>query len=263
MDLGIKNRVALVAASSRGLGKAVAWELAREGVKLVICARNKEILEQTADEILLDTGVTVFPLAVDLSNPNQIDWMINETLDLFGKVDILVTNAGGPPAGNFSDLTDKEWMEAAQLTLMSAVRLVRKVLPSMQKQKWGRIIHMTSVSLKQPIDRLFLSNVFRPGVAGMAKSLSNELAKENILVNTVCPGYFMTERVKELISAQAEKTGRPEKEIEKEITGKIPLGRMGNPEELASLIAFLASEKASYITGATVQVDGGYIQGLL
>jgi len=122
---------------------------------------------------------------------------------------------------------------------------------------------MTSVSLKQPIDRLFLSNVFRPGVAGMAKSLSNELAKENILVNTVCPGYYMTERVKELISAQAEKTGRPEKEIEKEITGKIPLGRMGNPEELASLIAFLASEKASYITGATVQVDGGYIQGLL
>jgi len=263
MELGIKNRVAVVAASSRGLGKAVAWGLAREGVKLVICARNKEALEQTADEILLKTGVTVFPLSVDLSDPDQIDWMINETLDLFGKVDILVTNAGGPPSGKFIDIDDDDWMKAAQLTLMSAVRLVRGVLPGMREQKWGRIIHMTSVSLKQPIDNLFLSNVFRPGVAGMAKSLSRELAEENILVNTVCPGYFITDRVKELVAAQAKKSGRPMEEIEREITEKIPLGRMGNPEELANLIVFLASERASYMTGSVVQVDGGYVQGLL
>jgi len=263
MDLGIKDRVALVAASSKGLGRAVAWSLAREGVKLVICARNKETLEQTAEDILMKTGVTVFPLVVDLADSDQIDWMVTETLDLFRKVDILVTNAGGPPAGGFSDLCDEQWMKAAQLTLMSAVRLVKGVLPGMRKQKWGRIIHLTSVSLKQPIDNLLLSNVFRPGVAGMGKSLSRELAQDNILVNTLCPGYFLTDRVKELFRQQSEETGKTPEEIETSVRQMIPLGRLGNPEELADTVAFLASERAKYITGAVLQVDGGYINGLL
>jgi len=263
MDLGLKNRVALVAASSKGLGKAVAWGLAREGTKLVICARGKEVLEKTADNIFLETGVSVFPLAVDLTDWEQIDWLIDETMDLFGSVDILVTNAGGPPPGNFKDATEADWMRAFQLTLMSAVRLTRAVIPGMRKQKWGRIIHMTSVSVKQPIPGLHLSNVIRPAVVGLTKSLSQELARDNILVNAVCPGYTMTDRVKALIKEKAKKTKKSVDKVTQELTAQIPLGRIGNPEELANLVVFLASERASYITGAVIQVDGGYVKGLM
>ena len=263
MDLELKNRVALVAASSRGLGKAVAWGLAREGAKLVICARNKEVLEKTADDIFLETGVSVFPLAVDLADSEQIDWMIDETLDLFGRVDILVTNAGGPPPGQFKDIDESDWMKAIQQTLMSAVRLTRAVIPGMRKQKWGRIIHMTSVSVKQPIDGLLLSNVLRPGVIGLTKSLSQELAKDNILVNAVCPGYYLTDRVKELLQKKAKKNKTSVDKAMEDVVHEIPLGRMGRPEELADLIVFLASERASYITGSIIQVDGGFVKGLM
>ena len=263
MELGLKNRVALVAASSKGLGKAVAFGLAREGAKLVICARNKQVLEKTADDIFLETGVSVFPLAVDLSDAEQIDWLIDETLDLFGKVDILVTNAGGPPPGNFGDVDEAAWMHAVQLTLMSTVRLTKAVIPGMRQQKWGRIIHMTSVSVKQPIDGLLLSNVLRPGVVGLTKSLSQELAGDNILVNAVCPGYIMTDRVDELLRDKARKTKSGIDKAAKTITDQIPLGRIGKPEELADLVVFLASERASYITGAIIQADGGYVKGLM
>jgi 3-oxoacyl-[acyl-carrier protein] reductase len=263
MDLELKNRVALVAASSRGLGKAVAWGLAREGAKLVICARNKEVLEKTADDIFLETGVSVFPLAVDLADSEQIDWMIDETLDLFGRVDILVTNAGGPPPGQFKDVDESDWMKAIQQTLMSAVRLTGAVIPGMRKQKWGRIIHMTSVSVKQPIDGLLLSNVLRPGVIGLTKSLSQELAKDNILVNAVCPGYYLTDRVKELLQKKAKKNKTSVDKAMEDVIHEIPLGRMGRPEELADLIVFLASERASYITGSIIQVDGGFVKGLM
>ena len=263
MDLGLKNKVALVAASSKGLGKAVAWGLAKEGTKLVICARDKKILEKAADEIFLATGVSVFPMSVDLTDSDQIDWLIDETMDLFGKVDILVTNAGGPPPGVFADLNDADWAEAVQLTLMSAVRLTKAVLPGMQKQKWGRIIHMTSVSVKQPIPDLHLSNVIRPAVAGLTKSLALDYAKDNILINAVCPGYFMTDRVKQLFQEKAKKTKRSVDKIEKTATSHIPVGRIGDPEELANLVVFLASEKASYITGSVIQADGGYVKGLL
>jgi 3-oxoacyl-[acyl-carrier protein] reductase len=262
MDLELKNRVALVAASSRGLGKAVAWGLAREGAKLVICARNKEVLEKTADDIFLETGVSVFPLVVDLADSEQIDWMIDETLDLFGRVDILVTNAGGPPPGQFNDVDESEWMKAIQQTLMSVVRLTRDVIPGMRKQKWGRIIHMTSVSVKQPIDGLLLSNVLRPGVIGLTKSLSQELAKDNILVNAVCPGYYLTDRVKELLRKKAKKNKTSVDKAMADVIQEIPLERMGRPEELADLIVFLASERASYITGSIIQVDGGFVKGL-
>lgn len=263
MDLGLKNKVALVAASSKGLGKAVAWGLAREGAKLVICARDKKGLEKTADDIFLSTGVSVFPLSVDLTESDQINWLIDETMDLFGKVDILVTNAGGPPHGDFKDLNEPDWAEAVQLTLMSAVRLSKAVLPGMQKQKWGRIIHMTSVSVKQPIQGLHLSNAIRPAVIGLTKSLALEYAQDNILVNAVCPGYFSTERVKQLFQNKAKKTKKSAAKVEEAVKAQIPLGRIGDPEELANLIAFLASEKASYITGSIIQADGGFVKSLL
>lgn len=263
MDLGLKNKVALVAASSRGIGRAVAWALAREGTKLVICSRNKEVLEKTADEILMQTGVTVFPLALDLTNREQIDWLMEETLDLFGKVDILVTNNGGPPPGTAEDVDEEDWRQAVQTTLMSAVRLSQAVIPGMQKQKWGRIIHLASITAKQPIPRLFLSNVLRPAVIGLAKCQSQDYARDNILVNAVCPGYFMTERVQNLLKDREKETDRSAEAVMADAVSEIPLGRIGDPEELASLIVFLASEKASYITGSNIVIDGGFDRGLM
>jgi 3-oxoacyl-[acyl-carrier protein] reductase len=263
MDLGLKDKVAVVTASSKGLGKAIAWQLAREGSKLVICARNKAVLEATADEILLDTGVTVFPLAIDLSDGDQIRWMIDETLDLFGRVDVLVANSGGPAPGDFDEVSEEDWRKATALTLQSVVRLIRAVLPSMRKNKWGRIINLASVSVKQPLPGLLLSNSLRPAVVGLTKSLAEELAPDNILVNAVCPGYFMTDRVKELL---ADKAARARKHVDKivdEMVNEIPLGRMGDPKELADLVAFLASPRSGYITGSVIQVDGGMVKGLL
>lgn len=262
MDLGLKNKVALVAASSRGLGKAIAAGLAREGTKLVICARGKDVLEKTADEILLATGVTVFPLAIDLNKKEQINWLIEETMDLFGRIDILVTNAGGPPPGRFERLEEDDWEKSSQLTLMSVVRLSRAVIPSMRKQKWGRIIHMASISARQPIPDLFLSNVFRPAVLGLAKSLSQELAEDHILVNAVCPGFFLTDRIQQLIEESSKGDRKKSKKIMDDMVADIPLGRMGDPEELANLVVFLASEKASYITGSIFTMDGGLVKGI-
>jgi len=263
MDLGLKNKVALVAASSRGLGKAVAWALAKEGTKLVICARNKKVLEETADEILMETGVTVFPLAMDLMDAERIDWLIRETMDLFGKVDILITNAGGPPAGDFEQIDENDWRKSVDLTLMSVVRLTRAVIPAMREQKWGRIIHMTSASVKQPIPGLFLSNAIRPAVIGLTKSLSQELASDHITVNAVCPGYFATDRVRELIKTKAKTSQKTAAQVESELIAQIPLGRMGDPEEFGNLIAFLASDLAGYVTGTAFQIDGGFVKGLM
>ncbi len=263
MKLGLENKVALVAASSRGLGRAIAEQLSAEGVKLIICSRNKRILEKTADDIFLKTGVSVFPLAVDLSKKDQIEWLVREAIDLFENIDILITNAGGPPPGNFDDIEDDEWGKGFELTLMSAVRLIKVVVPGMKKQRWGRIINLTSVSVKQPVDGLLLSNVIRPGVVGLTKSLSQELAPYNILVNSVCPGYHMTDRVKQLLQNKAKVKNITVEEAEKEITDQIPLARMGKPEEFADVVTFLASERASYITGAVIQVDGGYVKGLM
>ncbi|HSR32524.1 MAG TPA: SDR family oxidoreductase [Anaerolineae bacterium] len=263
MDLGLKDRVAIVAASSRGLGKACAWELAREGAKVVVCARDSARLTATAEEIRAATGVEVLPVKADLTNNAQIRHLVDETLQNFGHIDVLVTNNGGPPAGYFDDFDDEAWAEAYQLTLMSAVRLIRVVLPTMRAQQWGRIVNITSVAVKQPIDNLLLSNVFRPGVIGLAKTLAAQVAADGITVNNVAPGYTRTARVLDLAKARAAEQGRTVEEIMAETTVTFPMQRMGEPEELSALVAFLASERASYITGTTIQVDGGYVRGVL
>jgi 3-oxoacyl-[acyl-carrier protein] reductase len=263
MDLGLKDRVALVAASSRGLGKACAFELACEGAKVAICARDGERLAATAGEIRAATGAEVLPVETDLTEPEQIEALVAATRQRFGRIDVLVTNNGGPPAGFFDDFDDGAWSRAHRLTLMPVVRLIRAVLPAMRAQGWGRIINITSVSVKQPIDNLLLSNVYRPGVTGLAKTLSTQVAADGVTINNVAPGYTRTDRVLDLAEARAAEQGRSADETLAETTASFPMQRMGEPAELAALVAFLASERASYITGTTIQVDGGYVQSLL
>jgi len=263
MDLGLKDRVAIVAASSQGLGKACALELAREGARPVICARDADSLAATAAEISTATGSEVTWLAIDLTDPVQIRHLADEVVRRYGRIDILVTNAGGPPSGYFDDFDDEAWFTAHQLTLMSAVRLIRAVLPAMRAQQWGRIVNITSVSVKQPLDNLLLSNVYRPGVVGLAKTLSAQVATDGITVNNVAPGYTRTARVVQLTEARAAREGKSVDQCLAETVASYPMQRMGEPEELAALVAFLASERAGYITGTTIQVDGGYYRGLM
>ncbi len=262
MDLGLKDKVALVAAASKGLGKAAALELAREGVRLAICARGEGALRATAAEIEQATGGQVLALVADVSLPDDVARLVQTTVDRLGRLDVLVTNAGGPPAGYFLDFDDDVWQAAFELTLLSTVRLCRAAIPHMRQNGWGRIINITSVSVKQPIDNLLLSNALRAGVVGLAKTLSSQFAGEGITVNSVCPGWTLTDRVAELNAARARELGIPAQEIEQQVTANIPMKRMGQPEELAALIAFLASERAGYITGTAIQVDGGYVKGL-
>lgn len=262
MDLGIKGKIALIAASSQGLGKAVALGLAYEGVKIVICAREQDKLEDTRKEIQSKTGAEVLSIQTDLTSYDDIKKLVNNTTETFGTVHILVNNAGGPPPGYFLDLNEENWKRGYELTLMSSVRLTREALPYMKKQKWGRIINITSVSAKQPIDDLLLSNSFRLAVLGWAKTVANQVADKGILINSVCPGWTRTDRVQELLQARAQKEGSNPEEIERRITSAIPVGRMGRPEELANLVVFLASERASYISGTSIQVDGGSVKGV-
>ncbi len=262
MDLGLKDRVAIVAASSQGLGKAVAVGLAREGAKLAICARTELKLNQTAEEIRRETGVEVLARPVDATQYEQVRRFVAETHDRFGRVDICVTNCGGPPAKPFSDTTVEDWQSAVNLNLMSALYFVREVLPLMQKRKWGRVITITSASVKQPIDNLVLSNSVRSAVSGLMKSLSNEYAKDNILINNVCPGYTLTSRLDELSSRLAKAEGVDPKQIQERWASQVPLGRLGQPEEFANMVVFLASERASYITGVSIAIDGGYVKGI-
>jgi len=263
MDLGLRGKVALVAASSRGLGRAAARELAREGARVAICARTGEELETTAQQIREETGEEVLAVQADLTQAADVSRLVAQVEEQFGQIDILVTNAGGPPGGSFDDFDDGAWEAAWELTLMSAVRLIRAVLPGMKARRWGRIVNITSVSVKQPMQDLLLSNAYRTAVVGMAKTLANELAPLGITVNNVCPGWTLTDRVRELVQRRAEQEGKPFDEALKAVATEIPMGRVGRPEELAALIAFLASERAAYITGTSIPVDGGYVRGLL
>jgi 3-oxoacyl-[acyl-carrier protein] reductase len=263
VDLGIRDKVALVAGASKGLGREVARGLAREGAKVFMCARGAELLEKAARAISQETGSELWWRPADLSDARDVDGFVRAAVERFGTVHILVNNAGGPPSARFLDLDDETWERTFQLNLMGAIRLTRQVLPHMREQKWGRIINLTSAAVKQPIDGLILSNSIRAGVHGWAKSLSNELAAEGILVNCVCTGFMLTERVEELAMSLAAGKGTSASEILRGWEAQIPMGRLGKPEELADLVVFLASERASYITGASIAVDGGYCRGLL
>jgi 3-oxoacyl-[acyl-carrier protein] reductase len=262
MDLGLKGRVALVAAASRGLGKAVAQELAREGADVAICARGKEDLRRTAEEIARDTGVRVLAVAADVTVAKDVAGLFTAVIRNFEGLDILVNNAGGPPSGPFLTFSDEDWRNALELNLISTVRLTRAAVPHMRAKGWGRIVNITSVAVKQPIPDLVLSNAARSGVIGLAKTLAGELASDGITVNSVCPGFTLTERVQHLAEAQAEREQKSPQEVLAAYERQIPMGRLGRPEELAALVAFLASERASYITGVALQADGGYVQGV-
>jgi len=253
MELGLKNKVAFVAASSQGLGKAVALELAAEGAKLIICGRNKENLEHAKHEIEKLSNGEVLAIAGDLSVAAEREQVIKKALQTYTTINILVTNTGGPPAGKFEELKQEDWDQAYKSLLTSVVGLVNGFLPGMKEQQWGRIIAITSMAVKQPVNNLILSNSVRASVAGLIKTLSNELAMYNITVNNVMPGYTETERLKELIETNPSFASAK---------AEIPLGRFGTPEEFAAAVAFLASERASYITGVSLAVDGGWIKNL-
>lgn len=263
MDLGLKGKVAVVAAASQGLGRAIAEELAAEGAHVAVCARTAEKLEATAEEIRRATGAEVIAVPADVTQPAEVERFVKAAVGRWGTVHIAVANAGGPPAKGFAAVTLDDWDKAVALNLMSAVHVARAVLPHMQAQKWGRLLFLTSASVKEPIDGLLLSNSVRSAVAGLAKSLSNEYAGENILVNTICPGYTRTERLEELAAALSQQKGVSPEEIYAGWTAHIRMGRLGEPRELAALAAFLASERASYITGTAIAVDGGRTRSLL
>lgn len=263
MDLGLTGRVALVCGGSSGLGKAVATRLAREGASVAICARGAEKLQNAAEEIRRDAKGLVLAVPADVSVPAQVKAAVQKVVAEFGKLEILIPNAGGPPPGRFLDLPEDAWQKALDLNLLSTLHLCREAVPHMQKAKWGRIINITSFAAKQPHEGLILSNTARAGVLGLAKLLANELAQFNILVNTVCPGAFETERHVELSKKRAEREGISlEQSLEKRAK-EIPLGRFGHPEEFGDLVAFLASERASYITGTAIQIDGGVVKSLI
>ncbi len=257
MDLGIKGKTVLITASSKGIGKAVAEGFAAEGCNLAICSRNKESLIETSKEIRSKYQVEPFWGVCDLNSLKDIENFHNAVTKQFGNVDILVNNCGGPIPGFFKDLSEDDWNNAFVQVLLSVVRLSHLVLPEMIKQEWGRIINVTSVAVKQPVQNLMLSNSLRAGVTGFAKSLSNEVGNKNITVNNVAPGYTLTNRLYELAVNRAKLSGKSHEEILADIARDVPLNRLGGPEEIASLIVFLASNKASYITGTTIQVDGG------
>lgn len=263
MDFGLSGRVALVAAASRGLGRAAAEELAAEGAAVVICARGEERLRVAAEAIREGTGSDVLAVPADLTDGASVDALLETALGWRGRVDVLVTNSGGPPSGSFGSHSLEAWRAAVRLLLESAIRLVRGVLPGMRERGWGRIVNVTSIAVKQPVDGLILSNSVRAAVTGLARTLANEVAAEGVTVNNVLPGYTLTDRVEELAEQQARAEGISKEEAFRGWEEEIPMGRLAEPREFAALVAFLASERAGYITGASIPVDGGWIRSLL
>jgi len=255
MELGLTGKVAIVGGSSRGIGKAIALALAQEGCDVAICARGEDELKTTAEEIRSQTGARVLPLVCDMSSYDDIQRLVHQTAETFGRIDIVVNNAGGPPPGTFDDFSEEEWQKAIDQNFLSAVRTIREALPHLRRQG-GRVINITSVAVKQPIDSLILSNAVRLGVVGMAKTLSRQVAKDGITVNNVCPGNIATQRLLSLFEARAQREGRPFKQVLEEEESRAPTGSLGDPADVAALVVFLASKQARYVSGATIQVDG-------
>jgi 3-oxoacyl-[acyl-carrier protein] reductase len=260
MNLGIRNKIALVTASSQGLGRACAEALAAEGAKVAICARDGAKLKAAADDIAAQTGTEILAIPADVSNAREIEGVVKETVEHFGALHILVTNAGGPASGPFYDLEDRQWQESFNLTLMSAVRLMRAAIPHMKKQQWGRIINITSLSVKEPLDSMIISNALRPAIHGVAKTLSNLHAKDGITINNVMPGFIHTPHVEHIAQNMARTGGQSISAVLADFGKPAPMGRIGRPEEVGAVVAFLASDLASYVTGASIPVDGGRIK---
>jgi 3-oxoacyl-[acyl-carrier protein] reductase len=262
MDLGLKDRVALVAASSQGLGLATAEAFAAEGCRLAMCARNQQTLQTAAEKIRKQHQTEVFAEALDVADASAVSRFVAAVAGKFGSIDICVTNAGGPPAKGFLAATLDDWQRAIELNFLSTVYFTREVIPHMQRKHWGRIITITSITTKQPVADLVLSNAVRAAVVGLVKSLANEFGKDGILVNNVGPGFTATDRLKELAKARSAASGKNEQEIFDAWAADAPLKRLGEPRELAEAVVWLASERASYVTGQTLLVDGGMYKGL-
>jgi len=260
MDLGLNGKTALVAASSKGLGKASALALAREGARVTICARTEADLEAAAEEIRDQTGGEVLSVAADLSSAEGIRDVVAATVERFGGIDVLVNNSGGPATGKFSDFSDDDWRQAFEVVTLNFVRFLREVAPHMRAKRWGRIIGIQSSSVKQPVEYIDLSNGTRPGVAGLMKAIMPDLARDGITINLVLPGMFLTSRIHPSLDDRSAELDEIVKEQLAPLAERIPLGRLGEPIELGNLVAFLASQQASYITGAVYQVDGGIIK---
>ena len=263
MDLGLTGRVAVVAAASKGLGRAVAEELAREGAHVAICARTASTLAETADRIQKATSREVFHQAIDVTDSKAVASFVAAVESRFGRIDICVTNSGGPPSNLFRNTQPEDWRAAIDQLLMSTIFFARETLPRMQKNNWGRLITITSSAVKQPVEGLLLSNSIRAAVTGLARTLANEYAADGITVNNVCPGFTRTARLDGLAASISQRTGARPEEVFAGWEREIPTGRVGTPEEFAAVVAFLASERASYVNGTSIAVDGGLVRSLL
>ena len=263
MDLGLAGKVAVVGASSRGLGRASALALAREGARVTICARTGADLEEAAADIRASTGGEVLAVPADLTTAAGVESVVAATVERFGGVDVLVNNSGGPALGRFADLTDDDWRQGFEVVTLNFVRFVRAVVPHMREKRWGRVIGIQSSSVKQPVGNIDLSNGIRPGIAGLAKAIMPDLASDGITINLVLPGMFLTSRLSPSLGRGDAAADRATEEQLAPLAASIPAGRLGQPIELGSLVAFLASEQAAYITGAVFQIDGGNIKSNL
>jgi len=262
MDFGLNGRVALVAAASKGIGFASARELAREGARVFLCSREEERARAAAQKITEETGTECTGVCADVTNDEDARAFVELAREQAGRVDILVTNAGGPPSATFESADLEMYRRAFELNALSAIRLAQLVVPAMREARWGRIVNVTSISVKQPIEGLLLSNTVRAGLTGWAKTLSTEVAAEGVTVNNVAPGYTLTERQDELAAARAGTSGKTKEEMIATWAAQVPMRRLATADEIAAAVAFLASERAAYITGVTLQVDGGWVRGL-
>lgn len=262
MDLGLKGRRALVCAASKGLGRAVAKALSQEGAYVAICSRTPEAITATAKAIAAETGTPVHPFAADLGKPEEVDRLYDDVLETLGGIDILINNFGGPPPGGLDAVSEQDWRDALEVGMLSVIRLTQRVVPGMRARRWGRILTVASTTVIEPSEHLLISSTVRAGTAAFMKAIAPGLAKDNVLVHTLCPGPTRTDRMIQLAEAGARQKGIPPESEEANLTRDIPMGRMGEPEEFASVVACLASDRFSYVTGLTLPIDGGLVRCL-